>query len=130
MNDIALRALRYLISGCTAAVVNIGAFYVLTDLMEVWYVVSSIIAFLVSFLVSFTLQRLWTFRLRTQEKIGLHVSLYLTVAVANTILNTMLVFVVVEYVHLWHILAQIIAGTCVAVWSFFIYQYVIFKPAQ
>jgi len=116
------RVMRYVISGGSAAVVNIGTLFVLTHFFGVWYLISSAIAFLVAFVASFTLQRAWTFDLRTADGLARHISLYFVVALGNTFLNTMLVFGLVEYARLWYIAAQIIAGFLVALASFFIYR--------
>lgn len=113
---------RYIISGGSGAVVNIGTLFVLTHFFSVWYLASSVIAFLASFVVSFTLQRMWTFDHRTAEGLARHTSLYFVVAVGNTFLNTALVFGLVEYAQVWYVAAQIIAGVCIALSSFFIYR--------
>lgn len=116
------RVVRYVISGGTGAVVNIGSLFILTHFLGVWYLVSSVIAFLLSFFVSFFLQRTWTFDLRTVDGLTRHTSQYFVVAVGNTFLNTALVFGFVEYAHIWYIAAQIIAGVVIALTSFFIYR--------
>lgn len=113
---------RYIISGGSAAVLNIGTLFVLTHFFGVWYLISSVVAFLVGFLVSFTLQRTWTFDLRTADGLARHTSLYFVVALGNTFLNTVLVFCLVEYMHVWYVAAQIIAGLLIAVTSFFVYK--------
>lgn len=113
---------RYVISGGTGAVVNIVTFFVLTYLFYVWYLYASIIAFISAFIVSFTLQRTWTFDQRTIDKLGRHTSLYLVATCVNTLLNTAIVFSLVEYINIWPIAAQIIAGLFVAVLSFFVYK--------
>ena len=57
-------------------------------------------------------------------------SLYLAVALFNLALNTAIVYVCVEYIGLWYVLAQIVASVIVAVSSFFIYQHLIFNDSR
>jgi putative flippase GtrA len=116
------QTVRYVISGGTGAVVNIGTLFVLTHFLGVWYLLSSAIAFLAAFLVSFTLQRTWTFEHRTVDGLARHTSLYFIVAVANTFLNTAFVFGFVEYLHIWYIVAQVVSGVLIAIVSFFVYK--------
>ena len=56
-----MRIVRFLISGSSAAGINLGTLFVLTHFFDVWYLLSSVVAFSVSFFVSFTLQKFWTF---------------------------------------------------------------------
>ena len=102
--------------------VNLGSLFVLKHFFGVWYLASSIVAFVASFFVSFTLQRTWTFEHWTTNGLVRHSSLYLIVAIANTFLNTIIVFVLVEYLQVWYLAAQLVAGLCIAVMSFFIYR--------
>ena len=124
------KAVRYIISGGTGAVVNIGTLFVLTHFLGVWYLASSVIAFIVSCFVSFYLQRTWTFEQNLPGTVTRHMSLYLAVALFNLALNTAIVYVCVEYIGLWYVLAQIVASVIVAVSSFFIYQHLIFNDSR
>lgn len=121
-----MKALRYIISGGSGAVVNLGSMYVLTDVFHVWYLAASVAAFLVSFVVSFTLQRFWTFGYTSTDKLGKHATLYLGVALSNLLFNTAIVFMLVEYLSAGHLFAQFIAGGVVAVWSYVLYQRLVF----
>lgn len=116
------QVVRYILSGGSGAVVNIATLFVLTHFFGVWYLASSVIAFVTSFFVSFSLQRMWTFNQRTIDGLARHTSLYLFVTVGNTFLNTALVFTLVEYMSVWYIAAQIIAGIVIASISFFVYR--------
>jgi putative flippase GtrA len=53
---------KYVVSGGSAAIVDIVALYVFTDLFGIWYILSAILAFISAFFVSFLLQKYWTFK--------------------------------------------------------------------
>ena len=72
-----MRFLRFLISGGTAAVVDLLFLYVLTDGIHMWYLLSSVLAFLAAFSVSFTLQKRWTFRDRSNDRLHVQAPVYL-----------------------------------------------------
>ena len=120
------KVIRYVISGGSGAVVNIGTLYVLTRIVGMWYLSASVIAFVASFFVSFGLQRFWTFEHRSRENVVKHAWMYLAVALANLCVNTGIVFCAVEYVHVWYVAAQLLAGVIVSVYSFFVYR-IIFR---
>lgn len=121
---------RYLISGAAAAVVSLGSLFVLTDLVGVWYLYGSSIAFALSVIVSFTLQKLWTFKNRQLHRkiVGLQAFYYVALAVVNLFLNVGIIFLLVEYLGVWHILAQAISGLLVAISSFFLYHLIFAVP--
>ncbi len=110
--------------------VQIGLLFVFTHFFGIWYVLSSFFAFIFAFIVSFTLQKFWTFKDKGLSRVHSQGFLYFAVQVINLALNTTLLYILVEYLSLHYLLAQIIVGIVVAVWSFFIYQFIIFRPSS
>jgi putative flippase GtrA len=116
------KAFRYIVSGGSAAVINLGTLYILTRWCGVWYLAASILAFVASFLVSFGLQRTWTFQISGTQAIVKHTTLYLLVALLNLALNTLIVFTLVHFAHFEPLLAQFTGGVIVALEGFFLYR--------
>lgn len=121
------KVVRYLISGGTAAFTNAAFLFIFTDVIGIWYIFSGIMAFILAFIVSFTLQKFWVFEDRSRDQIHKQAVIYLTVAVTNLVLNTILLYMQVEYLGVYYVLAQLIASALIAVESFFVYKLVIFK---
>lgn len=119
--------IRYIISGGTAALVNLVLLYVLTDVFKIWYLFSSTLAFAVAFFVSFYLQKFWTFRDKGKEKIYQQVGFYFIIAIANLGLNAALMYLSVDILKIWYLLAQILVSGIIAVESFLIYKFLIFN---
>jgi len=130
MNILIPKAFRYIISGGTGAIVSIATLFVMTHFLGVWYLASSIAAFILSFFVSFYLQRTWTFERKQRNTLTRHMVLFLGIALLNLALNTCIVYIAVEYIGLWYVLAQIIAGIIVATSTFFVYQHFIFNDPE
>ena len=104
--------------------------YVLTDIFHVWYVVSSIIAFTITFLVSFSMQKFWTFREKTISRIPVQGSLSLMLGGLNFVLNVILIYILVDFLHISYLIAQVIIYAFFGALDFFIYKLVIFKSQQ
>ena len=121
------RVLKYISAGGTAAAIDLGALYVLTDFAGFHYLFSATTAFLLAFGVSFTLQKFWTFGDKSLERIHAQLTLYLTIAVANIFVNVGLMYLFVDIFGVWYLLAQIIAGAIMACYGFLLYRYVIFR---
>lgn len=121
------RILKFLISGGSAAVVDLGLLYVLTDTYHVWYLLSAVLAFLVAFGVSFSLQKFWTFDNHDLDIIHKQLMLYLVLALIGLGLNTLSVYGLVDHAGLHYLVAQIITSAFIAVMNFFVYKHLIFK---
>ncbi len=120
------KIIRYIISGGTAAIVDLVILYMLVEKLNITYILSAVIAFLVAFIVSFTLQKYWTFG-DDSKKINSQASKYFLVSAINLILNTILVFLFVEFLGLHYIISQIITSGLIALSSFYIYSLFIFR---
>lgn len=121
---------RFLISGGTAALVLLVILYVCTDIFLIWYLISSVIAFVCAFLTSFTLHKFWTFRDRHVGRIPKQAASHLMVGGVNLILNTALLYWLVEYGRIHYLVSQVLVSGTLAVASFFIYKHFIFHLGE
>lgn len=113
---------RFLISGTTAAAVHVGVLYILAEYFGVWYLFASSGSFIAAFAVSFTMQKFWTFRDKDKAKIKRQLPQHLTVAFGNFLLNIGLMYLFVEYVGIWYILAQLVSSGLIAIESFLLFR--------
>lgn len=118
---------RYVISGGTAAVVDLSALYVFNSILGIHYIPAAVMAYLVAFFVSFTLQKFWTFRSRTTENIHSQAIFYLGVSLFGLTINTMLMYLFVDFFHVAVLLSQIFVGLIVACCTFPLSRYFVFK---
>ena len=125
-----IKLVRYLVSGGTAALINFLLLFALTEFLEVWYLASAVIAFIVSFCASFTLQKFWTFQDRGTERIGGQVTKYFLLFLFNLGLSTGVVYLLVEYIQIAPIIAQLFAAATIACYSFFVYKFFVFHRDQ
>ncbi len=120
---------RFIISGGAAAVVYFLLLYFFTEILWLWYLISSAVAFILSFLVSFVLQKFWTFR---DSRLHAHVVwrqliLHVLVAVVTLLINTGILFILVDIAGLWYMFAAFITAFVLGILSFFIYRIFIFN---
>lgn len=116
------KILRFIVAGGIGAATDLALLYIFTDVIGLWYVLSAIFAFSASLIVSFILQKFWTFSDKRRLSISWQAPWYLCIALGNLIVNTLLVFVFVDYGHLHYLLAQIITSLIIAVSSFILYS--------
>lgn len=119
--------LRFLVSGGVAFLVNLGVLYAFTEVFRVWYLVSSVIAFLITFIVSFIIQKNWTFKNKGLEGVTTQIGMSLIMAIINLGLNTTMMYVFVDHAHIHYLTAQVVATGFIAIETYFIYKFIIFK---
>jgi putative flippase GtrA len=129
MNSIASRvpiAIRYLLSGGTAAAINLAVLYVLADIFGVWYLASSVVAFTLALVVSFLNHRRFTFHHTADAIWHKQFVPYMVITVSNIVLNAVLMYALVDLSNLHHMPAQIISSGLIAIESFFAYRHFVF----
>ncbi|MBI2474654.1 MAG: GtrA family protein [Candidatus Taylorbacteria bacterium] len=131
---------NYLISGSTGAFVNLFSLFILTHIFRLWYLLSSVLAFLLAFGFSFFLQKHWTFRDHSNDGVHKQMSLFMAVSLINLGVNTALMYFFVDIIGktyfpnyydqtLWYLLSQFVAAGLIAIESFFVYRAFIFRRA-
>lgn len=117
---------RYIISGASSALTNLGFFYFLYAVCGIWYLLASVVAFCAALAVGFVLHAFWTFGQTIRGTTYRQLFLFTITALFNLVLNVGIVFVCVEWFDLWAVLAQILGGISVAFWNFFVLKHGIF----
>lgn len=118
---------KYIISGGTAAAVDIGFLVLFKEVFGWWYLTSAMLAFLLAFGVSFCLQKFWTFKDHSTDNMHVQLSVYLLIGLVNLLLNALLMYVFVDIIGIWYVAAQVLTGGLIALMSFFVYKKFIFK---
>lgn len=121
------RFMRYIFSGITTVAFNLGAFFILTEWVHVWYLTASIVAFVISYCVNFLLHKFWTFKSLGIKGLSSQLPLHLGLSLINLAINTFIVYTLVEYLHIWHLGAQVATVGIIALESFFLTSRYIFK---
>ncbi len=121
---------RFCIAGGFAFSVNLTVLYVLTDIFHIYYLISTVGAFLAAFSISFTLQKFWTFRDPSRDRLHIQLPLYLGMQLTNVTLNVALMYAFVEYLHIWYLFSQAFISLTLAAVIFFINKKYIFRQRE
>ena len=129
MNTAFPRVVRYLISGTTAAAVDLVALYLLVDILDLWYLGAATIAFVLTLIVSFSMQKWWTFGGSSADPLSTQMAGYLALSIANVFVNAFLMYVAVSVLQVQYLVAQFFVIGVIAFYGFFAYRYWIFRDA-
>lgn len=119
--------LKYVISGGTAAAVNMISLTVFVEVFDIHYLKASAFAFMLGFLSSFVLQKFFTFGDTRIKLVHVQLVMYLFIALINLGLNTVLVYSFVEYAGFWYLFSQFLSSNLIAFESYFLYKRFVFK---
>ena len=111
--------IKFCLGGGVAVVVGYIILYALTEYVMLWYVLSSVIAYLTSNTINFIIQKFWVFGNVNQKAIQKQYSLYMILTVLYFLINTVMIYVLTEYCHIYYILSQIILTVVISIASYF-----------
>ncbi len=121
--------IRYVFSGGTAAAIDVGILFVLTEYFAVYYLAAATFALTISFIARFLLQKYITFKDDDESVAKKQFGSYSILYAASLIATNGLLYVFVEKFHLWVVPAQIFTILLMASVSFVVYKFFIFtKP--
>lgn len=122
--------IKFALSGTTATLVDLFFLYLLHGLLGLGLIFSSSVAFLLAFVVSFYLQKFWTFRNPSVDRIQRQLFTYFVVATTNLLLNAVIVHTAVTKFQIFYLLAQLLSTIVLSVGSFLMNKFVIFEKEQ
>lgn len=122
--------IRYLFAGSLSLVTNIGLLFVFVVYLGWWYLIASTVSFIISVNISFLAQKYITFRETSTHRIPRQMVQYILIAVFNVIANAIMVFVLVDFINIFYLWAQIVSAGIIAIWSLFVYRFVIFHNTE
>lgn len=121
---------RYLFAGLTSFFTNIFLLFLFAGVLGWWYLYASTLAFAISVLVSFVVQKLVTFRDTTRDKVHYQAGMYVVIALFNICANAVMMLVFVEKFGIPYMFSQVISAGFIAVWSIFVYRFIIFPRGR
>lgn len=121
------RILRFLVSGGTAAGVNLGLLYILTEYAKIFYLYSEAVGFSAGFLVTFFLQKFWTFGDNDMNNLKKQMLSTLTLCFINFFLNLFFLFLLTDIFGIWYFGSQAFVSGMMAITNYFLYKKVIFS---
>lgn len=118
------RFFRFLISGGSATAIHLAILFILVHFFEVWYLLATVLTYIISIAISFILQKVFTFRDYTKQTIPKQTFYYFFIQLLNVCINTALMYVGVDLLHIHYLVSQVILAGCIALYSFFLYRYI------
>ncbi len=113
----------YLLSGGTAAMLEIGTYLLLLH-WGVWYISASIIAFVLSYITVFFLHKYLVFK--KPKDFFKHLKRHLAVEGFNLLATNILLYVLVEHTSIGEEWGKFLTMGLGATWNFFLFKFLVF----
>jgi len=124
--------IRYIVAGGIGALINIGVLFILVDVLGMWYLISAILSFIASLIVTFFLQKFWAFKDSSivKKHVRKQAILYIISSTSFLFINILILYVLVDVLDVWYLLAQFLSLGIVATGSFLFNKSVTFKKKE
>jgi dolichol-phosphate mannosyltransferase len=120
---------RFLVAGGSAALLNLLLLWVFTSILGFWYLLSSLLSYALSMFYNFFLQRDWTFP-GARGRAHRQLPQFVAVNLAGLLLNTAILYLLVDVLSIWYLAAAATASVVVAMQSYFAYRWIFVRRSS
>ena len=116
-NKLLVQIIKFVIVGGIATVIDFAVFFVLHDVFKVPTLPSNIISFSVSVVYNYIASVKWVFDVKKDDPKKQFI-IFMILSIIGLLLNTLIVYVTIDILHWWSLLAKVIATGIVMVFNF------------
>ncbi|MBO4670311.1 MAG: GtrA family protein [Bacteroidales bacterium] len=126
--DVRIQLIRYLVSGCTAFLVDTGVLALLTECfgkerLLLW----TAIAFAVGLLVTYLFSILWVFDNRNMKSRAAEISIFALIGICGLGLTELLMWLIAEKAGIHYLIAKAVTTLLVFLWNFSAKKLLLFR---
>lgn len=109
--------IRYTLVGTIGLVFDATSLYLMVEFGRIQVMIAAAIAFMIAIIVSFVLHRIWTFKDHSHNIKRQFLSFFL-ISCINFVITLVCMYLFVEVLFIWYMLAKLITATIVLIWSY------------
>ena len=122
-----IQLFRYTFVGGLAFIVDFGTLYLLTEFINVHYLISAAAAFILGLLTNYFLSVKWVFSSRTIDSRGIEFLLFAVIGLIGLGLNELFLWVFTDLFSIYYLFSKIITAVFVYLWNFLARKYILFN---
>lgn len=116
-NKLVKQILKFGIVGGLAFLIDYGIYALLTQVFSVYYILASVISFSLSVIFNYILSITWVFDVNKKQGIKEFI-IFIVLSVIGLILNSLILYLSVELLHIHNLIGKIIATIIVMIYNF------------
>ena len=119
----------YVFWGTGTTIVNYGVYFLCTELLQIHYLTSNVIAWTISVIYAFIVNKLLVFASKSwKPEIALkELFQFVSARLLSGILETALLFIFVDFFHISDAITKILASIIIVIINYFVSKRLIFK---
>ena len=132
-DSVTIQVFRYLFTGGTAFLIDFGLLYFFTDVVGLYYLLSSIISFTAGTLITYFFSIFWVFNQRKLNSKIQEFIVFAIISVVGLLLTSFFLWLFTDVLHQHYLISKIIASIIVFFWNFVAKKSVLFtskKPSN
>lgn len=118
MKKLISQILKFGVVGGAAFVIDYGLLFLLTEYLNIHYLVSGMISFSVSVIFNYILSVFWVFNIRKKRNVKKEFILFIVFSILGLGINQIIMWLLVEKIGYYYMLAKIAATIIVMVYNF------------
>ena len=122
-----VQLLRGIFSSNVAFALDVGLFVLLTEVVQMHYLISAPIAFMIGTSLLYVLSIFWVFSRRSIQSRHLEYWLFILIGGVGVGFNELFIWLFTEKVHIYYLYSKLIAGSIVFFWNFLSRKFILFK---
>jgi putative flippase GtrA len=126
-NNTFLQLLRYTFVGGFAFIVDFSLLYLLTNYLNLYYLLSALIAFIAGLLINYFLSIRWVFYRRNVTNRKLEFVIFMVIGIVGLALNELLLWLFTDILLFYYLISKIFTAIFVYLWNFFARKLLLFK---
>lgn len=108
---------KFGVVGVIAFIVDYLSLYLLTEFLNVYYLISSILSFLLSIIVNYLLSIKWVFDIKKKQSFK-DVIIFTLLSAIGLLINLLVMYLSVEVLKIHYMIGKLIATFIVMIWNF------------
>ncbi|MGD2294569.1 MAG: GtrA family protein [Candidatus Aminicenantes bacterium] len=122
-----IQLLRYAVVGGCAYAVDFGTLYLMTDYLQIHYLISAAAAFTLGLFTNYTLSILWVFSKRAVSQRHMEFLIFAVIGVAGLGFNEVFLWFFTEFVQFHYLVSKLVSTVFVFFWNFFARKKILFS---
>jgi len=126
-NNTTIQLFRYAIVGWVVFAVDFSLLYILTEFVNVYYLLSAIIAYAIALTIDYLITVKWVFNVRSMESRKLEIFIFAIIGISGLFLNTFFIWFFTEVTNIYYLLSKFISACLLYLWNFFARKIILFN---
>lgn len=118
MKNLIKQIMRFGVVGVISFLVDYGILYVLTEKANIYYLLSAGISFTASVVINYLLSMSWVFKSNKKRGKKEEFIIFVVLSLGGLLLNQVMMYVFVDYMNVYYLLAKIVATAIVMIYNF------------